>query len=325
MTVLVTGASGFLGSHVVEQLVQAGRPVRALVRKSSNTSFLRKLERVELAIGSVEDADSFHKAAEGVTAIVHIAGLVKARNREEFRRTNEEGARNALSAARKAKVRRLVLVSSQSVAGPSMDGRPIPEHAPPNPVTEYARSKLAGERAVLEGKDDVPITVLRPPLIYGPRDQEVLTFFKAVKVGVLAIMGSAETKISVVYGPDCAEACIRAVDAEVPSGSVYYVEDGKTRSFGELIAGVEEAIGKRAWLRVPLRRGVVETVAAGSELYGRLTDTAVMLTRDKCNELFGQWVCDASKARAELGWVPKTLFEEGARLSTVWYRQAGWL
>lgn len=325
MTILVTGATGFLGSHIAEHLARSGQVVRALVRGSSDTRFLRTLPGVELTQGTIEDEESFVRAAVGVTGIIHVAGLVKARSADEFRRTNEGGAANALTAARKAGVRRLVLVSSQSVAGPSYDGEPIPEEAPPNPVTAYARSKLAGERLVLAGKDDVPVTVIRPPLIYGPRDQEVLAFFKAVNAGVLAIMGSATTKVSVVYGPDCAEACVRALDAEVPSGSVYYVEDGRTRTFGELVTGVEQAVGKRAWLRFPLSRRVVETVALGSELYGRATNKAVMLTRDKCNELFGQWVCDASRARAELSWQPRTSFEEGARLTAAWYRESGWL
>jgi nucleoside-diphosphate-sugar epimerase len=123
--------------------------VRALVRKSSDTRCLESLHGVELVQGSVEDADSFRRAAEGVDAIVHAAGLVKARGPEEFRRTNAGGAVNAVEAARKNGVRRLVFVSSQSVAGPSADGAPVPEHSPPNPVTRYAESKLEGERAVL--------------------------------------------------------------------------------------------------------------------------------------------------------------------------------
>jgi 2-alkyl-3-oxoalkanoate reductase len=325
MTVLITGATGFLASHIAEQLTRAGQQVRVLVRKSSNTRFLETLEHVEFIRGSVEDATTFEAAAKGVDAIIHAAGLVKARGPHEFQSTNVGGTVNAIAAARKNGVRRLVYVSSQSVGGPSLDGSPIPIHAPPNPVTHYARSKLEGERRVLAVKDDLHVTVIRPPLIYGPRDQEVLAFFKAVKYGVLAIMGSAETKISVIYGPDCAAACIRALHADTPSGRVYYVEDGRTRTFGELITGVEQALGSRAWLRFPLPRRVVESVALGSELYGKVANRAVMLTRDKCNELFGQWVCEAGPTRAELEWHPTTSFEDGAKLTADWYRKAGWL
>src|SRR6185436_17086282 len=183
-----------------------------------------------------------------------------------------------------------------------------------------------GENAAIAAKDEFPVTILRPPTVYGPRDREVLAFFKAVKAGVLPVLGSTSTKISLVYGGDAAAACIRAMGADVPSGSVYFVEDGKTRTFAELIHGVEGAMKKRAWLRVPLPRGLVEAAAVGSEIYGRITNTAVMLTRDKCNELFApNWVCSAALAQSELGWTPKVPFEEGAQITADWYKAAGWL
>jgi nucleoside-diphosphate-sugar epimerase len=327
-TTLLTGGSGFLGSHIAEQLSREGRKVRALVRKSSDTKFLRSLPNVELAEGAVDDLASFVKAAEGVEYIVHAAGLVKARSEREFMDTNGRGTDNALEAARRTKrsLRRFVLVSSQAVAGPSHDGEPVLESSPPQPITYYGKSKLHGENAAKAAKDELPITIIRPPTVYGPRDREVLAFFKAVKAGVLPVLGSTSTKISLVYGGDAAAACIRAMDADVPSGSVYFVEDGKTRTFAELILGVEGAMKKRAWLRVPLPRGLVEAAAVGSELYGRVANKAVMLTRDKCNELFApNWVCSAALARSELGWTPKVPFEEGAVITADWYKSAGWL
>jgi nucleoside-diphosphate-sugar epimerase len=328
MTVLLTGGSGFLGSHVAEQLSRAGRQVRALVRKSSDTSFLRTLPNVELREGSVEDLESLTRAASGVEAIVHAAGLLKARSPEELLATNERGTENSLEAARRTRgtLRRFVLVSSQAVGGPSEDGNPVHVTAPPRPVTHYGRSKLAAERAVIRAKDEIPVTIIRPPTIYGPRDREAFAFFKAVNTGILPILGSRKTRISIIYGSDAASACVCAIDQDVPSGSTYYVEDGTTKTFEELVLSIENALGRRAWLRVPLPRGVVEAAAMGSELYGRLTKQAVMLTRDKCNELFApHWVCDGSDARRDLGWVPAVSFDEGTRLAAAWYRNAGWL
>lgn len=328
MTILVTGATGFLGSHIVEQLTTEGRDVRALVRKTSDTSFLRTLPHVTFAEGAVDDLDSFVKAANGVEAIIHAAGLVKARNQGEFMRTNAEGTANAVTAARRAgsQLRRFVLVSSQAVAGPSEDGSPVPVDGGTGPVTHYGESKLAGERAALAAKADLPLTVLRPPLVYGPRDREVLAFFKAVKTGLLPYMGAPTKRISVIYGGDAASACIRAVDAEVPSGSIYFLEDGLTRSFGELVLAIEAAVGRRAWLRFPLPRSVIEVAATASELYGRVTNRAVMLTRDKCNELFAaNWVCDAGPARRDLSWSAQVPFDLGAKRTADWYRDSGWL
>ncbi len=328
MTVLVTGGSGFLGSHVAEQLSLAGRPVRALVRKTSDTSFLRTLENVELVYGAVEDADSLSGAVQGVEAVIHSAGLVKARSTEEFYRVNAGGTENLLQAALKTRstLVRFVLVSSQTVMGPSdTQGTPVRADATPNPVTRYARSKLAAERAALALKDELPITILRPPAIYGPRDREFLAFFKAVKLGILAYMGSAENKLSIIYGPDAASACIAAIDANVESGSAFFIDDGSVYTAADLAHAIEAGLNKRALIRFALPRGLIRTIAAATEAYGKAADRAVILTPDKCNELFEQWVCDSSGTSEALGWEPKVDFEEGARISAAWYRREGWL
>jgi nucleoside-diphosphate-sugar epimerase len=328
MTVLVTGGTGFLGSHVVEQLARAGRPVRALVRKTSDTRFLKSLAGVELCEGSVEDAASVRDAARGVSYVVHAAGLVKARSSDEFMRTNRGGTENLLAAARDnaATLKRFVLVSSLAALRPSQgSGEPIPEDCEPSPVTDYGKSKLAAERSALAQKGDLPIVILRPPAIYGPRDREILAFFKSIKLGVLPLLGPTQNKLSMIYGSDCAAACIAALDRDLASGSVYHIDDGRPHTMEELIMLTESAMGRRAKLRFHLPRRLVETAALGLEIYGRATNRAVMLTRDKCNELFEQWVCDGARARRELGWSPEVSFEDGIRRTVAWYREAGWL
>jgi nucleoside-diphosphate-sugar epimerase len=328
MTILITGGSGFLGSHVAEQLSRAGRPVRALVRKSSDTSFLRTLPGVELVEGAVDDRASVFAAAQGVTGIVHAAGLVKAKTPEDFNRVNAGGTENLVAAAleNRATLRRFVLVSSLAAVRPSdASGSPIPEDAEPRPVTNYGRSKLAAERAALAKKGELPITILRPPAIYGPRDREIFAFFKSIKLGLLPLLGSTQNRLSMIYGSDCGAACIAALDRETPSGSVFHIDDGKVHTMEELIVLAESAMGRRAKVRLHLPRKLVATAAFGSELYGRFTNTAVMLTRDKLNELFEQWVCDGARAQRELAWSPVVPFERGIGLTVDWYKQAGWL
>ena len=328
MTILVTGGSGFLGSHIIEQLSQAGRPVRALVRRSSDTKFLRTLSNVELFDGAIDDRASLERAVTGVSAVVHSAGLVKARNLDEFMRVNARGTENLLEVCvpLAAALKRFVQISSITVGGPSdAYGNPVAVDATPRPVTDYGRSKLAAELAVLSKKDQLKVTVIRPPAIYGPRDREILAFFKSIKMGVLPLLGSPQSKLSMTYGPDCARACIRAIDADVPSGSIFAVDDGAVHTMAELISEAESAMGKRAFLRIPLPRRVVEGAAVLSEGYGKLTNKAMMLTRDKCNELFDQWVCDGSKAQSELGFKPSVTFSQGVKQTVDWYRNAGWL
>lgn len=327
MTVLLTGGSGFLGSHIAEQLSKKGVRVRALVRATSDTRFLKTLPGVELCNGAVGDLKSLELAAQGVEAVVHAAGLVRARSPEEFHRVNAGGTENALRAARSAgNLRRFVLVSSVAAVGPSdHEGRPVPSDRKPRPITHYGRSKLEAERSALALSQDLPVTIVRPPAIYGPRDREILAFFKALKSRVLPYMGSAESKLSMIFGSDAAAACVSAIDADVPTGSRYFVDDGSVYTFSDLVHAAESAFGKRAWLRFPLPKRVIWTAALASEVYGRATRRAVMLTRDKCNELFEQWVCDSSAAQRELGWQPRVSLEHGMRLTVDWYRQAGWL
>jgi nucleoside-diphosphate-sugar epimerase len=325
---LLTGASGFLGSHIAEQLDQQGAEVRALVRPTSDTRFLESLEHVTLVSGSMSDKGSLLAATEGVEGIIHAAGLVKAREPADFHRTNAEGTANLLHAAKQnaSGIERFVLVSSLAVMGPSKDGLPVPSGAAPNPVTHYGRSKLAAEQAAQAEAGSLPITIIRPPLIYGPRDREVLPFFKSVSVGVLPLTGSPSSLLSAVFAADCAAACIRALEANVPSGSAFFVEDGRLETLGGLIAHIENALGRRAWLRVPVPRLLMYGAALGSELYGRVTRRAVMLTRDKLNELLApHWVCDSSEAQAALGWKPRVAFDEGTRITSAWYRRQGWL
>jgi nucleoside-diphosphate-sugar epimerase len=328
MTILVTGGSGFLGSHVIEQLSQSGRSVRALVRRSSDTKFLRSLSNVELVDGAIDDRASLERAVVGVEAVVHSAGLVKARNLDEFMRVNARGTENLLEAClpHAGTLERFVQVSSITVSGPSdAYGNAVSVDSTPRPVTDYGRSKLAAELAVLAKKDQLKVTIVRPPAIYGPRDREIFAFFKSIKMGVLPLLGSPQSKLSMIYGPDCARACIRAIDADVPSGSIFAIDDGAVHTMAELISEAESAMGKRAFLRIPLPRRVVEGAALLSESYGKLTDKAVMLTRDKCNELFDQWVCDGAKARTELGFTPSVSFSQGVKQTVDWYRSAGWL
>ena len=328
MRILLTGASGFLGSHIAEQLDRRGAEVRALVRSTSDTRLLEGLEHVTLVRGAMDDRDSLLAATEGVDGIVHAAGLVKARKPADFHRTNGQGTAHLLDAARSnaPDLKRFVLVSSLAVAGPSKDGRPLPAAASPNPVTHYGRSKLAAEHAAREAAEALPVTILRAPMIYGPRDREMLAFFKSVQWGVLPMTGSPESALSAVFVTDCAAACIRALEANVPSGAVFDVDDGQTETLGELITHIENALDSRAWLRVPVPHFVMYGAALGSEVYGRVMRRAVMLTRDKLNELLAShWVCDSGEAQTALMWMPRVSFEEGARITGEWYRREGWL
>lgn len=327
MRVLVTGASGFLGGWVAQRLSERGHVVRAFVRASSKRAHLEGLAGLELAEGSVEDQGAVQRAADGVDAIIHAAGLVKARSEADFVRTNVEGTRNLVDAARRlgSALRRFVHVSSLEAAGPSHDAGPVPVEQE-RPVTAYGRSKLAAEKVVLEHRDAVPSTILRPGAIYGPRDQEILDAFRAVKRGLLPVVDGGRALGSFIYGPDCADACIKALDVELPSGSVLHLTDGAPgitqRDFLHL---VEKAVGKRAFLRVSLPRVILRAVAHGVKAFGAVTGRAVMLTPEKADMLLRDFHTDGHGAIEALGWRPRVPLHEGVHLAAQWYRERGWL
>jgi nucleoside-diphosphate-sugar epimerase len=324
--VLVTGASGFLGSHVAEQLVRDGHAVRCLVRRSSERAFLDKLG-VELAYGAVEDRDAVAAAAKDVDAIVHSAGLVKAKRPEDFVSTNVDGTRNLLEVAldRRREIRRFVFVSSLAAHGPTRDGAPIALDAEPSPITHYGRSKLAAERLVAAAKGELALTIIRPPMVYGPRDREMLTFFEAVSNRFVPVLGDGTQRLSAIYGEDAASACVKALLVDHESGRAYYIEDGQVYTQPQMAEMLEQAYGKKAFsMKVPF--GVVAVASHLSQLYGRVRDRAVMLTPDKVNELRApHWVCSADAIRKELGWSHTVTWREGAQRTADWYRREGWI
>ncbi len=334
MKVLVTGASGFLGGHVAERLSQRGDTVRALVRTTSSRKHLEKLPGIEFFEGGVEDIDRVREAVDGVDAIIHAAGLVKARSTDEFFAVNVGGTSNLVQAARTSsrgkgggapKIKRFVFVSSLEACGPSADGSAVSADQE-NPVTAYGRSKLAAEKVVLSAKNDLPVVILRPGAIYGPRDGEILEMFKSIQRGLLPLVGDGTAKGVWIYATDCADACIRAIESDVPSGQVYFVDDGcGAIDLRQVCADAERALGRRALLRKSVPVPLLMAVARGVEVFGRVTNRAVMLTREKASMLLQHWVCSSEATRRDLGWEPKVSWGEGVPQAVKWYRDNGWL
>jgi nucleoside-diphosphate-sugar epimerase len=329
MRVLLTGGTGFVGSHVADVLRESGYDVRALVRTSSDTRFLRPGPGLELVTGALDDRASLERAVAGCEVVVHAAGLIKARRTREFFEVNVAGTASlAAAAAAAGSVRRFVLVSSLSAAGPSSNGRPLDESATPRPVSAYGRSKLEGERAVRELAGDVSVTVIRPSVVYGPRDRATLSFFRAVRRGALPIVGDGSNSLSVVYVADCAAAVAAALSSgpNASNGGTYFVDDGEPLVWREAVEEIELALGRRARLRIGTPAWALRVAAAANQARGEITGHPQMLTFDKLRELEQRhWVCSSVAARRDLGWAPRVRWAEGVSLAAEWYRREGWL
>lgn len=324
-TCLVTGASGFLGSFVVERLVERGARVRCLLRKSSSRAFLPNGE-IEVAIGDVTDLESLRSAVVDVDVVFHLAGLIKARRPEEYYRVNYLGTVNLLEACREHadRLRRVMVVSSQAAAGPSAPGEPISEESPCRPVTPYGRSKREAEQAVAAFHRHLPLTVVRPPTIYGPRDRETLMLFRLAARGIRpSLAGGGE--VSVIHASDLADGILLAAAHPVAIGQTYFMAGDETPSMDELMGAIARTF-RSGGIALPISPWMLRAGARAAEVLRDLGGQSLVFDRWKAEEILSHyWACSSARAKAELGFAPRIPLADGLADTARWYRKMGWL
>ncbi len=330
MRALVTGASGFVGSHLCEALVAAGDSVRAFLRRPLEAPWLAGVATVR---GDLDDPASLAAAMTGVDVVYHVAGVTKALDEAAFRRTNERGVANVVeAAARFATPPVVVLVSSLAAAGPSPDARrPRDETVPPSPRSAYGRSKLAGEEVARRRAADLPLSIVRPPIVYGPRDKDVLELFRLARRGIVPQVGFSEKRFSAVHVADLARALRLAgrsgerVEGDTPGRGVYFVSDLSTWSWRDLAHAAGAGQGRRPWV-LPLPASLSFAAGVVGEIVGRATGRPWIVNLDKAREgRAAHWTCDAGKAAAQLGFTPHFRVPEGFADTANVYRASGWL
>jgi nucleoside-diphosphate-sugar epimerase len=322
MKALVTGATGFVGSHLAEALRGRGDEVTALVRSPAKAAALGPLG-VRVVAGDLDDAESLARAAEGQEVVFHVAGLVAAGSEQEFLQCNRNGTAGLVAAAARARVSRFVYVSSLAAGGPSPRGRPLTGSEPPRPVTAYGRSKLAGEAEVSSG--GLPWVIVRPPTVYGPRDREVLKVFRMARWGVAPVFGDGSQQLSAVHGADLAQALIAAGTAPGTTGKVYYACHPEVVTGAEFVRAIGRAVGRRIRL-LPIPASLGRGLLGVTELSARTIGRTTILTRDKANEFFQvAWTGDPGPLTRDSGWRAAHDLETGLADTCRWYRSAGWL
>ena len=325
MRVLVTGGTGFIGSHLVEALLAQGHEVRCLVRDPRRLGWIAGLPSVTIVQGDMEPR-ALLEGLRGVDQVYHVAGLTRARAAREFFRVNGEGTRHLVHACLEASrgPRRLVHLSSLAAVGPMSTATPCAEDAPPRPVSPYGRSKLEGEAAVLGVRDRLHVTVLRPAVVYGPRDRGVLEVARWVARGLLPMPAGPSRTFSICYVQDLVTALLTAGEAEVPSGEIFHVAGEGAFTWEQVGDALGEALGVHPTpLRIPVP--VLLALATGADAWAWVTGRPQYFSRGKVREAAGHWLCDTSKARRQLGVVLRVGLRPGAAMTVKWYREAGWL
>jgi nucleoside-diphosphate-sugar epimerase len=323
--VFVTGGTGFVGSHVVRALAARGHVPVCLVRDPRKAAGVFGPEAPALVVGDLTDAPVLARGVAGADAIVHVAGLIAARSRAELYAVNVDGTRAVAAAALAAGVRRFVHVSSLSAAGPA-DGAVEPgSGGAARPVSDYGRSKLAGEAPVRELT--VPWTILRPPAVYGPRDLEFLRLFRIARRGLTPVFGGGAQRLSLVFAPDLAEAIVRCIDGGdgATAGRVFYPAHPEVTTSRALVEAIAATVGATPRiLRIPT--AAVRPMLWLSGTAARLTRRATLLSPDKANEILADaWTCSPAALEAATGWRAATPLSDGLCATADWYRAAGWL
>jgi nucleoside-diphosphate-sugar epimerase len=320
--VLVTGATGFVGSHLVEALLRRGDRVRALARSPAKAEALG-FTAVEWIRGDLDHQASLHSAVRDVEVIYHVAGLVAVASEAQGMAVNRDGTGRLLEAARDTGAR-FVFISSLAAGGPSSPGRPVTGTEAPRPVTAYGRSKLAAEALVRNSP--LPWTIIRPPAVYGPRDLEMLRIFRAVsRYGVAPVFGAGDQELSLVFGPDLAEAIALAGQTPAGAGQIYCPAHPEVVTATGLVQAVGSAAGRTVRvIRIPVALGRLVLLATGA--IAGLTGRTTLLNRDKGNEFFAPaWTCEPGPLERATGWRAMHDLRSGAAATVEWYRQARWL
>lgn len=331
MKILITGASGFIGSFIVEEALRRGFETWAAVRRSSSREYLRdeRIKFIELNLSSKEELVEQLRGKD-FDYVVHAAGVTKCLHKEDFRRINTEGTKNLADALLELQMplKRFVFVSSLSIFGAIREQQPyeeIRESDTPQPNTEYGRSKLAAEQYLEQLGNRLPYIILRPTGVYGPREKDYFVMAKSIKQHSDFAVGYRRQDITFVYVSDVVQAIFLALDAP-QVGRKYFLSDGEVYQSTTFSNLIHDELGRPWWIRITAPEWVLRIITFFGEYTSRLTGKVSVLNKDKYNILRQRnWRCDIQPAIDELGYQPTVKLAEGVKRTIKWYKDNGWL
>ena len=323
---VVTGASGFVGSHLVDLLIEKNYTVRCLIRKTSSLKWLEGKD-VELHICELTDKDGLRKVFKGADYIYHVAGIVKSKKPEGYFLGNVNTTKTLLDVALEFKenIKRFLIVSSQTSSGPSRPGNPINEDSPCNPITTYGRSKLAQEELAKKYMDKLPITICKVAAIYGERDTEIFIFFQTFSRGLMTKIGLHDKQVSLIHVTDVVRGLYLAAVSEKAIGQTYFITSEKYYTWKEVGDTTSKIMNKKP-LVVKVPHFVVYIISGIAQFFSLFSSKAATLNIEKAKDLTQYaWISDYKKAYNDFGFKQEISLEEGIRRTVSWYKKMKWL
>jgi nucleoside-diphosphate-sugar epimerase len=322
--VLVTGATGFVGGHLVDRLVAQGDEVTALVREPKRATELTRLG-IRMVRGDLADQNALADAARNQEVIYHVAAALGASSEAELMIANRDGTANVIAAAEAGSpAARFVLVSSMAAGGPARRGTPKFTNDDDHPVTMYGRSKLAAERVV--AASTLSWTVVRPPVVYGPFDRDgMLPLFRSVSHGLAPMFGNGSMELSLIHVADLADAIILAGTEPNAHGGVFYVAYPEIFTSADLMRTIAKVMG-RSVLPLPIPRWAARAALGVTGTWARMLGHKSILHPDKINEFYQDaWTADPRAFIESTGWAPAWDLERGIADTAAWYRGERWI
>jgi nucleoside-diphosphate-sugar epimerase len=321
MKVFVTGGTGFVGAHLVRALERRGDAITCLARNPAKAAALG-WENVRLVHGDLDAPAALKEGCADAEVVYHVAGRIGAPDLGAFMRANRDGTEHVLEAISRRDTR-FVYVSSIAAAGPNEPGRPIDETRIPQPITDYGRSKLAAELLVRQAP--CPWTIVRPVVVYGEWDREILKVFKAARRGLAPVFGSGAQELSVIYGGDLAAALIAAGTTPEAASGTFFAAHPESLTSREFVLAIGRAVGREPRvLGIPPGIGRAALWAIGNA--ARLAGVSTVLTADKAHEFLAPaWTCRSDALTRVTGWRATTPHASGLARTAAWYVEQGWL
>ncbi len=324
--ILITGGTGFIGSHLTELLLKKGYSVSCLVRDPANLRWLSGLN-VDVKAGDCLLPETLAKAVKQASVVIHAAGLTKARRAREYYKVNHIGTRNILEACARHNpgIEKFILISSLAAAGPGTDGTPVKDSDPPHPVSDYGRSKLLAETETLAYKEKFPVVILRPSAVYGPRDRDMFELFRWAARGVTLEIAGRERFLNFCYVGDLVNAVFLAMEQQTASGSIYFVAEDRPYSWSEFRqALLSTGSVKARTIKIPYSAAYL--IGLVSEVGSLFTSRPALTNRQKvCEASQTYWICDIAKTEKELGFKAAYPLHQGLDITWRWYRDNNWL